>query len=125
MAEAGWTAQGLLRPLWQDYPGGRDALADAVGTKGSVLSSINSGKRPIGHDLAGRLARELGVTLSEMGATEADAADPASRTLLGRLSALEDAVAAILEGQQEGLKGQDRILKMCGELRGMFDARLP
>lgn len=42
-----------------------------------------------------------------------------------RLAALEDAVSAVLEGQQEALKGQDKLVRLFAELQEMLDARLP
>ena len=124
MAHAGWDARGLLRPLWNQYEGGRDGLAEAVGTQGSVLSSINSGKRPLGHDLAGRLGAELGVSLAELGAPE-EAADAESRTLHSRLEGLEDLLASVRDGQQEDLQGQDELRVLLVSIREMIDARLP
>ena len=64
----GWNARGLLAPLWRKYPGGRDALALAVGTKPPSLSAINTGRRNLGWDLARRLSEELGVSVLELGA---------------------------------------------------------
>lgn len=72
MPETGWKATGLLLPLWNRYKGGREALASAVGTSPSTLSSINTGNRRLGYDLAGRLAAELGVTVTELGAPNGD-----------------------------------------------------
>lgn len=97
MAHAGWKATGLLRPLWNEYEGGRDGLAEAVGTQGTVLSSINTGERNLGHDLAGRLAAELGISLAELGAPQGEMTDQESRTLLRRLQALEERVDEIAE----------------------------
>lgn len=68
MTKVGWSAEGLLLPLWHRYPGRRDALAAAVGTTGNTLSSLNTGKRNLGYGLGGRLAAELGVTIYELGA---------------------------------------------------------
>lgn len=55
----GDSVKGRLRPLWNLYPGGRDALAKAVGTTGPSLSSLNSGKRGLGEKLGPRLIAEL------------------------------------------------------------------
>lgn len=85
--EKGWSAAGLLRPLWQNYPGKRDALAAAVGTQPSVLSAINTGRRLLGRGLGQRLADELEVTLLELGAPES-LADDRGRTILDRLDEL-------------------------------------
>ena len=76
MAVKGWNAAGVLQPLWNRYEGGRDALAAAVGTSPSVLSSINTGSRNLGHNLAGRLADELGVTVLELGAPNEEDQSP-------------------------------------------------
>jgi len=83
-----WVAKGLLKPLWRNYPGGRDALAAAVGTTASTLSSINTGNRGLGQDLGGRLAAELGVSVLELGAPEEEA-DDEGLTLRGRLEEAE------------------------------------
>lgn len=87
----GWSAKDLLKPLWHTYPGGRDALASAVGTTGTVLSSINSGKRNLGQDLGGRLAAELAITLPELGAP-ISASHPADLTLRQTLESLTEQV---------------------------------
>lgn len=64
----GWNAAGLLQPVWTRYPGGRDALAAAAGTQPTVLSSINSGKRRLGADLAKRIADAAKVDIAVLGA---------------------------------------------------------
>jgi hypothetical protein len=56
-----------------------------------VLSSINSGSRRLGYDLAARLADELGVSLLELGAPEG-LSDPRGETLLHRLEELAEMV---------------------------------
>lgn len=100
MARPGWSARGLLQPLWTQYPGGRDGLAKAIGTTGASLSSRNSGRLTLGEDLAGRLAAELSrgldreVSLLELGAPE-EAADEAGRSLLDRLEELATALAVL------------------------------
>ena len=83
----GWSAKGLIRPLWKNYPGGRDGLAKAVGSSGSVLSAINSGSRNLGLDLGQRLAKERGVTLLELGAPLSHLTG--DRTLVDRLESVE------------------------------------
>lgn len=88
MAEKGWDATGLLLPLWNRYPGGRDALAKKVGTTGNSLSARNTGTRNLGISLGRRLADELDVSLSELGAPEALAVDQPSVTLRDRLEGL-------------------------------------
>ncbi len=88
MPQKGWYAIGLLQPLWIGYEGGRDGLAAAVGTTGSSLSNVNSGNRRLGHDLAGRLAAELGISVLELGAP-GEPADPHGVSLLGRLERVE------------------------------------
>jgi transcriptional regulator with XRE-family HTH domain len=93
--QRGWYATGLLQPLWQSYPGKRDALARNVGTSPSVLSQINTGNRRIGNSLASRLADELGVSLAELGAPEEAATDdPRSQGVIDRLARLEAEVEA-------------------------------
>lgn len=97
--QEGWSAKELLKPLWQNYPGGRDKLATDVGLKsGNTLSSINSGKRNLGLDLGQRLAAKLGVSLLELGAPEG-LADARGLTLLARLEWLAGKVADAIEGQ--------------------------
>jgi hypothetical protein len=91
--ERGWKATGLLKPLWSSYGEGdetarRDKLAAAAGTTGTVLSSINTGKRNLGWDLARRLAVELGITPVELGAP-AQEDDEKGLRLVARLQALE------------------------------------
>lgn len=95
MAERGWDATGLLRPLWQTFPGKREGLAEAVGTAPETLSSINTGKRRLGKALGGRLANVLGVSLLELGAPTRQPADPAGETLRERLDTLEKRVAVV------------------------------
>lgn len=90
--QRGWGAEGLLQPLWTTYPGGRDGLAKAVGTHGSTLSSINSGKQNLGRSLGERLAAALGVSLLELGAPEG-LANQGGLTLLDRLAELGTIVA--------------------------------
>lgn len=85
--QRGWKANGLIRPLWQNYPGGRDGLARAIGSSGSVLSAINSGSRNLGLGLGQRLAAERGVTLLELGAPLSYLTG--DRTLVDRLESLE------------------------------------
>ena len=98
MARPGWSAKGLLKPLWQQYPGGRDKLAEQVGTTGSSLSGRNTGKVHLGHDLAERLAAELTrglgrpVSVLELGAPE-DVADEHGQTLLDLLDELTTKLA--------------------------------
>ena len=87
MAEKGWDAKGLLQPLWSKYPGGRDGLAEAVGTTGNSLSARNTGKRTLGLSLGTRLAEELHVSLLELGAPSG-AVDEAGLTLVDRLESL-------------------------------------
>lgn len=96
MAQKGWKAKGLLQPLWNRYEGGRDALGAAVGTTGTVLSSVNSGKRSLGYDLAARLAAELHVTVLDLGAPEEAAAATRERRVIDRLRQLEEADARLL-----------------------------
>lgn len=90
MPGQGWDAKGILKPLWQEY-GGRDELAAAAGTTGTVLSAINTGyrDRKLGIVLARKLAAALDVSLAELGAPEAVADDPASRKIQDRLAELE------------------------------------
>lgn len=104
MAKQGWSAKGLLQPLWTQYPGGRDSLAKAVGTKGADLSSRNSGRVMLGHDLGGRLAAELSrglrreVSLLELGAPATEA-DEAGQAILDLLRELEATVATMKKTQ--------------------------
>ena len=96
--QKGWKAKGLLKPLWQTYPGKRDGLAVAVGSTGGNLSGINSGRLRLGRDLGQRLADELGVSLLELGAP-LEAVDARGLTLVSRLEALADQVAESVERQ--------------------------
>lgn len=106
MARPGWSAKALLQPLWRQYPGGRDALADAVGTTGASLSSRNSGRLTLGHDLAERLAAELSrglnreVSVLELGAPAAEA-DEAGQSILDRLEELAGAVKKLSKQQED------------------------
>lgn len=86
--EKGWSARGLLQPLWARV-GGRDALAELTGITGQTLSAYNTGKRPLGHANARRIAEALEVSVLELGAP-AEEADESGRTILGRLEALEE-----------------------------------
>ena len=115
--ERGWDASGLLQPAWKNYPGGRDALALAVGTSPSVLSSINTGKRNLGIALATRLAAKLGVSVLELGAPEG-LADPRGKDLLSRLEALREEAEAGREGLALALEGIQMSL-------ARIEARLP
>jgi len=114
MAEPGWNAAGLLRPLWAGYPGKRDGLAAAVGTTGGVLSSVNSGKRNLGTSLAERLAVELGVTVFDLGAPAAAARAREELRVVDRLRAVEAALEALgpaldaLGGRVVALERRDR-----------------
>lgn len=84
--QRGWRAEGLLQPHWKRYPGGRDALAKAVGTKPPTLSAINTGRRNLGWDLGRRLADELGISLLALGApSEGEAAPRDVYALLAQL----------------------------------------
>ena len=96
MASPGWYATGLLQPLWAKYPGGRDALAEKIGTTGNSLSARNTGSRTLGIDLASRLAEELDISLLELGAPEGLADDQASVTLATRLEGLGEKVEFLL-----------------------------
>ena len=100
--QKGWDAKGLLRPLWLRY-GGRDRLAEAVGTTGSALSSINSGQRRLGLMLGRKLALALDVSLAELGAP-LDLAEEGD-TLIARLEALEEQVAQGFESLERMLDG--------------------
>lgn len=103
--ERGWSAAGLLQPLWERYERGRDELAERVGTSGTVLSSINSGKRRLGLNLAKRLAAELRISLLELGAPAAVAqADGQSSALLRHLAQLAANDAEMLENQAAALE---------------------
>lgn len=99
MAFEGWKATGLLAPLWRKYPGGRDALALAVGTKPPTLSAINTGRRNLGWNLGQRLANELGVSVLELGAPSEHEPEPRDMfALLERLAVeSERGLAAIAE----------------------------
>lgn len=88
MAGVGWSAKGLLKPLWDELPGKRDELAAVTGIRGTTLSAYNSGARPLGLANARRISAALDVTLLELGAP-LDQADWADRTLLGHLRQLE------------------------------------
>ena len=111
MPQAGWSARGLLRPLWNDYEGGREGLAEAVGTSPTSLSSINSGERMLGRNLGKRLAAELGVTLAELGAPAEQADDPESQTLFHRLEKLEARVDEMAD------KTADSLDRLAGDVR--------
>lgn len=91
VAAKGWSAEGLLLPLWNEYPGGRDALAAKVGSTGGNLSSINSGKRPLGGELGNKLALELGVSLVELGAP-GEGEGARGRSIAQRLAEAEEAL---------------------------------
>lgn len=114
MAQRGWDATGLLRPIWHQY-GGRDKLAAAVGTQGTVLSEVNSGGRRLGLDLAGRLASAAGVRLVDLGAPEGTDAD--DLPIHVRLAKLGAAIDEILANQEKGLPAQARILADLQEIR--------
>lgn len=100
--QRGWSAEGLLQPLWSTYGNGddkarRDQLAHAIGTKGPVLSSINTGKRNLGVNLGTRLANELGVTLRDLGQpAEGEATPPGEVGVREELRALRETQDALL-----------------------------
>lgn len=104
----GWSAKGLLRPLWQFYPGKRDGLAHDIGTSPSTLSAINSGRRNLGYDLGRRIADALDVSLLELGAPE-DAADQKGRTLTDRL---EELAADLAEAARAMSRLQERVKRL-------------
>ena len=120
----GWSAKGLLLPLWQKYPGKRDALAEAVGTKGTVLSSINTGRRNLGYDLGPRLAEELGVSVLELGAP-VGAADEAGKSIVLHLEELaaklatSDELLTTMKTSQRRLEGRVRRLEEALDARGV------
>ena len=91
----GWSAAGRLQPLWTSYPGKRDGLAEAVGTTGNVLSSVNTGKRTLGYDLGRRLAGALDVTLFDLGAPADVPVTVLERRVVDRLAAVEEELAAL------------------------------
>jgi transcriptional regulator with XRE-family HTH domain len=112
--ERGWSAKGLLEPLWQRV-GGRDELARLTGISGSTLSGYNSGKRPLGMANAHKIAAVLGVSLYDLGAREPHSSDFA-RSLLGQtveqlrrhpphdpdlLEELADELAGLAEGLRQ------------------------
>lgn len=106
----GWNAEGLLLPLWQNYPGKRDGLAAKVGSSGSTLSAINQGRRNLGYDLGSRLAVALEVSVLQLGAPLDGADEVEDQTLLGRLedlaSKLADSIAkqAAMEKELRSLR---------------------
>jgi DNA-binding transcriptional regulator YdaS (Cro superfamily) len=94
---ASWDATGLLEPLWGKV-GGRDRLAALTHIQPATLSGYNTGRLKLGTRNAEKIAAALEVSLADLGAPEAAAADdPTSRPLLDRLQALE----AALEQQRE------------------------
>lgn len=117
--QRGWNAEGLLQPLWERYDGSpelprREALAKAVGTSPTSLSSINSGDRNLGLKLGGRIAAELGVSVLELGAP-VGALNGAGQTLVDRLEQVEakhDELRAIV---LEALGRLDRFLATAQE----------
>lgn len=119
--ERGWSAKGLLKPLWQRYEGGRDALAAAVGTSGSVLSSINTGKRNLGLSLAGRLADELEVSVLDLGASLGED-DGRGVTLRDRLEELRASLEVSLTEQT---RLNRKILTLQARVRKLEDRREP
>lgn len=100
MPGQGWDATGILKPLWQAY-GGRDELAKAAGTTGTVLSAINTGYRGrrLGITLARKLAVALNVSLAELGAPAEAADDPASQKILDRLARVEEQALTVADLQ--------------------------
>lgn len=113
--QEGWKAKGLLRPYWLTYDGGRDALARAVGTSPTVLSSINSGRRNLGFDLGPRLAAELDISLVELGGPDDGSAR--SRTTLDRLATLEAQAARQARTIRDLTKRLTTAEALLGELR--------
>jgi transcriptional regulator with XRE-family HTH domain len=82
-----WDATGRLAPIWKKV-GGRDKLADRTGIQAPTLSGYNTGRLPLGERNARKIAAALEVSLLELGAPEATADDPASLTLVDRLTEL-------------------------------------
>lgn len=97
MPGIGWSAQGLLEPLWKEI-GGRDELARRTGILGQTLSGYNTGKRPLGLINGRKIASALGVSLAELGGPlEGD--DPRSQMVGSRLERLEEQALTVVDLQ--------------------------
>jgi len=94
-----WKATDRVKPVWQAWgkkhgvdKAVRDEFAKAVGTSGTVLSSLNTGSTPMTMAMAGRIAKEGGVSVLELGAPVAGV-DERGQTLLDRLDELTGKLA--------------------------------
>lgn len=122
--ERGWSAKGLLAPLWQERfsgPGKREQLADLVEISPQTLSAYNSGNRPLGITNARRIAAALGVSLAELGAPEGEE-DARSVTLRARLEELSAAVGDALEAQAKLSREVSRLRARVGKLEARAGA---
>lgn len=122
VAEKGWSAKGLLQPLWVEYPGGRDGLAEKLGMDGGTLSSLNTGKINLGPKRGRRLAEELGVSLVELG-SPGEGEDERGRAIARRLAEAEAALNVLaplverLEARVAVLEKRSRPSRRTGESR--------
>lgn len=101
--EKGWSAKGLLKPLWGSV-GGRDGLERATGISGSTLSAYNAGSRPLGIVNARRIAAALNVSLLDLGAPE-EADQKLAEALTVRLASIEAELAALHRSREQGTEG--------------------
>lgn len=106
MLSDSWLATGLVRPVWAQLDVEKDhrgELARLTGIQATVLSAINTGKRPMTLETAQRIADAVpGVTLIDLGAPEESA--PVEYPLIRRrLEALE-AYCDELQQQTAGIR---------------------
>lgn len=113
--EPGWDAKGLLRPLWQSYPGKRDGLAAAIGSTGSTLSAVNTGRQRLGLDLGQRIAEALEITIFDLGAPTNAQVAARSAAVLDRLDALEARLPPLEAALQDALRALDDLRQLQGD----------
>lgn len=115
---AGFDAAGRLQAIYDLFDGGRDELAEKARVPPTNLSSINSGKRKMGEEVARRIlavaeVKRAGLTIFDLGARaeEAEAADEMSvidhlGSLQGEVERLAKALTLLANAQQPALRRQ-------------------
>ena len=91
----GWQAKGHLTAIYALFAGGSEELAAKSGIQRTNLSSINTGKRNLGEDVARRIlavqeVKARGLTIFDLGAPEAAAETEEELSVLDHLRLLQD-----------------------------------